>query len=69
MRLPSELFELCLTTVSPGLIVSGGAETIIEVREPGHSGADADFLLLGHSHNVCTLDAYGDVIVSGSWDG
>lgn len=26
-------------------------------------------MLLGHSHNVCTLDNYGDIIVSGSWDG
>lgn len=55
-----------------GLIVSGGQETIIEVREPlaGAKGPDhqADYLLLGHSHNVCSLDAYGDVIVSGSWD-
>ncbi|TGZ82220.1 PFU-domain-containing protein [Ascodesmis nigricans] len=57
------------TKYPEGLIVSGGQETIIEVRQPGTTATDAEFLLLGHAHNVCTLDAYGDIIVSGSWDG
>jgi hypothetical protein len=51
------------------LIVSAGQDTIIEVREPESKKADADYLLLGHTHNVCTLDAIGNTIVSGSWDG
>ena len=52
-----------------GLVISGGHETIIEVREPlGVTKQDADYILLGHSHNVCALDSYGNTIVSGSWD-
>ena len=55
-----------------GLIVSGGKDTIIEVRQPGKPPEEnAEALLLGHSHNVCSLDISptGDFIVSGSWDG
>lgn len=54
-----------------GLIVSGGKDTIIEVREPGREpNTDAEALLLGHAHNVCALDVSSDgkYIVSGSWD-
>ncbi|KAL8945403.1 MAG: hypothetical protein Q9211_000068 [Gyalolechia sp. 1 TL-2023] len=54
-----------------GLILSGGKDTIIEVREPGREpNTDAEALLLGHAHNVCALDASSDgkYIVSGSWD-
>lgn len=57
---------------SEGLIISGGKDTIIEVRQPGKPPeADAEALLLGHSHNVCALDSShdGEFIVSGSWDG
>lgn len=56
---------------SEGLIVSGGKDTIIDVRRPGRSPEDnAEALLLGHSGNVCALDAdpEGQWIVSGSWD-
>lgn len=56
-----------------GLIVSGGQDTIIEAREPLVEAQNSDtspaYVLLGHSHNVCALDSYGDIIVSGSWDG
>ena len=55
-----------------GLIVSGGKDTIIEVRELGKSPDEhAERLLTGHAHNVCTLDVSpdGTWIVSGSWDG
>ncbi|KAL6718865.1 WD repeat protein Lub1 [Lecanora helva] len=55
-----------------GLIVSGGKDTIIEVRQPGKPPEDnAEALLLGHSHNICALDVSpgGDFILSGSWDG
>ncbi len=56
---------------SNGLIVSGGKDTIIDVREPGKPpDANAERLLLGHAHNICALDASpdGKWIVSGSWD-
>lgn len=55
-----------------GLIISGGKDTIIEVRQPGKAPEEnAEALLLGHAHNVCALDTSADVdfVVSGSWDG
>ncbi|CAM1501523.1 Fc.00g035070.m01.CDS01 [Cosmosporella sp. VM-42] len=55
-----------------GLVVSGGKDTIIEVKSPNPTHADlADRLLVGHSHNVCTLDVSpeGSYLVSGGWDG
>jgi len=61
---PSEQF-------SEGLILSGGKDTIIEVREPSKRPEDnAERLLIGHSGNVCALDVdpAGKYIVSGSWD-
>ncbi|PGH12287.1 hypothetical protein AJ79_04353 [Helicocarpus griseus UAMH5409] len=54
-----------------GLIFSGGQDTIIEARQPGKSvDENADAMLLGHSHNVCTIDVCreGQWVVSGSWD-
>ena len=54
-----------------GLIISGGKDTIIEVRQPGKPPEEnAEALLLGHAHNVCALDTCpdGDYVVSGSWD-
>lgn len=54
-----------------GLIVSGGKDTIIEVKKPRSTPADnAERLLIGHAHNVCSLDVSpkGTYIVSGSWD-
>ncbi|KAI5856478.1 WD40-repeat-containing domain protein [Tricharina praecox] len=52
-----------------GLIVSGGQDTVIDVREPGTQNPDPSYVLLGHAHNVCSLDTFGEVIISGSWDG
>ncbi|KAK4071035.1 uncharacterized protein Triagg1_6402 [Trichoderma aggressivum f. europaeum] len=55
-----------------GLVVSGGKDTIIEVKSPSLSAADnAERLLIGHAHNVCTLDVSpkGTCLVSGGWDG
>ena len=52
--------------------MSGGKDTIIEVRQPGKPPEDnAEGLLLGHAHNVCALDVSpdGKRIISGSWDG
>ena len=60
------------STYPEGLIISGGKETIIEVREPGKLPEDvAEATLLGHAHNVCSLDVdvEGKKIISGSWDG
>lgn len=54
-----------------GLIVSGGKDQIIDVRQPSKSLDDnAEALLLGHSSNVCALDVStdGSLIISGSWD-
>jgi phospholipase A-2-activating protein len=54
-----------------GLIVSGGKDQIIDVRQPGKGlDDDADALLIGHGNNVCALDVSqdGKYIVSGSWD-
>jgi phospholipase A-2-activating protein len=54
-----------------GLVVAGGRDAIIEVRQPGKTSSDnADALLLGHAGNVCALDVSedGTSIVSGSWD-
>ncbi|EAA35560.3 hypothetical protein GE21DRAFT_1823 [Neurospora crassa] len=55
-----------------GLVVSGGAEPIIEVKKPNATpDINAERLLVGHGHNVCTLDVSpdGKWLVSGSWDG
>lgn len=55
-----------------GLVVSGGKDTIIEVKSPNRSSDDnAERLLIGHSNNVCSLDVSpgGSYVVSGGWDG
>ncbi len=55
-----------------GLVVSGGKDTIIEVRNPRQQASDhAERLLIGHAHNVCALDVAhdGKFLVSGGWDG
>lgn len=55
-----------------GLIISGGKDTIIDVRRPGKPPEHSpEALLLGHGHNVCALDTNAEVdfVVSGSWDG
>ena len=54
-----------------GLILSGGQDTLIEVRVPSKAAGDnAEALLIGHAANVCALDVdpAGKYIVSGSWD-
>ena len=55
-----------------GLVISGGKDTIIEVKQPGNAPEQSpEALLLGHGHNVCALDTNTEVdfVVSGSWDG
>jgi phospholipase A-2-activating protein len=59
------------STYPDGLIVSGGKDAIIELRQPGKPPqVHAEALLLGHQGNVCALDVSedGGMIVSGSWD-
>ncbi|BFZ63849.1 WD repeat protein Lub1 [Saitoella coloradoensis] len=51
-----------------GLIVSGGQDKLIAVTEPGHTH-DSNYVLFGHTENVCTLDVLpSSTVVSGSWD-
>ncbi|KAG8671905.1 hypothetical protein FPOAC1_005163 [Fusarium poae] len=55
-----------------GYVVSGGKDTIIEVKSPNATSTDnAERLLIGHSNNVCTIDVApsGKYLVSGGWDG
>ncbi|KAI4866456.1 PFU-domain-containing protein [Hypoxylon rubiginosum] len=54
-----------------GLIISGGTDTIIDVRKATSTPSDnAERLLIGHARNVCALAVVpgGQHIVSGSWD-
>ncbi|GAP86692.1 putative ubiquitin homeostasis protein lub1 [Rosellinia necatrix] len=55
-----------------GLVVSGGTDSIIDVRPINASPSDnAERLLIGHAQNICTLAVVpgSKLIVSGSWDG
>ena len=70
-------FMNALATIPPnsqypeGLVVSGGKETIIDVRPPGAKPDDnAEAILLGHTANVCALDVdpTSTWIISGGWD-
>ncbi|KAI0018022.1 ubiquitin homeostasis protein lub1 [Xylariomycetidae sp. FL0641] len=54
-----------------GLIVSGGTDTIIDVRAATANPNDnAERLLIGHARNICALAIVpgGRYIASGSWD-
>ena len=54
-----------------GLIISGGKDTVIEARQvESPPEENAERILLGHAHNVCSLDVSIDnqFLVSGSWD-
>ncbi|KAI9726949.1 MAG: hypothetical protein M1828_000297 [Chrysothrix sp. TS-e1954] len=56
-----------------GLYISGGKDTIIDVRQTGRPpDQDAERLLVGHEGNVCSLDFCKDpktpYLASGSWD-
>ncbi|KAB8437440.1 hypothetical protein FH972_025118 [Carpinus fangiana] len=62
------------TAYPEGLVVSGGKDAIIDIRQPGRPpDANAERMLLGHEGNVCALDVSRGTptpyIVSGSWDG
>ncbi|KKA31067.1 hypothetical protein TD95_002567 [Thielaviopsis punctulata] len=54
-----------------GLVVSGGKDTIIDVRSPDAlPDHNAERMLIGHGHNICALDVSpdGSWLVSGGWD-
>ncbi|KIW20564.1 hypothetical protein PV08_01139 [Exophiala spinifera] len=70
-------FKTCLAYIPPskefqeGLILSSGQDTLIEARQPSSTAeVSADALMVGHSHQVCSLDvcAQANYFVSGSWD-
>ena len=70
-------FKTCLAYLQPtkeypeGLVVTAGQDTLIEARQPGTTAEqNADAMMVGHSNQVCSLDASetGDFVVSGSWD-
>ena len=53
-------------------MVSGGKDTVIQVKSPrAASTDDAERWLVGHAHNVCTLDVSPSAayLLSGGWDG
>ncbi|KAI9657326.1 MAG: hypothetical protein M1821_003006 [Bathelium mastoideum] len=59
------------TQYPDGLIVSGGRDPVIEVRQPGDTVQDNALALLpGHTSTVCCLDVSesGKHIASGGWD-
>ena len=52
-----------------GYVVTGGQEAIINAYSLASVKEDPNFTLLGHTQNVCALDALPDgTIISGSWD-
>jgi phospholipase A-2-activating protein len=52
-----------------GYAITGGQDTVINVFRLDSPKDDPDFSLLGHTENVCALDAIpSGVIISGSWD-
>ncbi|KAI0010836.1 ubiquitin homeostasis protein lub1 [Xylariaceae sp. FL0662B] len=54
-----------------GLVISGGTDTIIDVRTATSTPSDnAERLLIGHARNICALAIApgGKYVVSGSWD-
>ncbi|EXJ81176.1 hypothetical protein A1O3_07466 [Capronia epimyces CBS 606.96] len=70
-------FKTCLAYVPPskefpdGLILSSGQDALIEARQPtSTTDVNADAIMVGHSHQVCSLDvcASANYFVSGSWD-
>ena len=70
-------FKTCLAFMPPtkeypeGIILSGSQDTLIEARQPGKTAEEnADGLMAGHSHQVCSLDVNHEtgMILSGSWD-
>ncbi|KAI0476587.1 ubiquitin homeostasis protein lub1 [Xylariaceae sp. FL0804] len=70
-------FVNCLAYLPPssehpaGLVISGGNDTLIDVRSIDSAPtANAERLLIGHARNICALATAtgGKYLVSGSWD-
>jgi len=58
-----------LFTASPGFAITGGQDYIINIWEIGGSAELPRYSLLGHTDNVCALNATADAtVISGSWD-
>jgi phospholipase A-2-activating protein len=58
-------------TFPKGLVVSGGTDSIIDVRSAAAGPSDnAERLLIGHTQNICALAIVpgSKYVVSGSWD-
>ena len=52
-----------------GYAVTGGQDTVVNIFNLANPKADPDFTLVGHTENVCALDASASgTIISGSWD-
>ena len=54
-----------------GYVVTGGQDTVINVFSLGAGDKEEpDFSLIGHTENVCALNAApaGNTLISGSWD-
>lgn len=51
-----------------GYIATGGTETVINVYPLDSPSDEPRYSLVGHSDNVCALDASSALLISGSWD-
>ncbi|KAF8584089.1 PFU-domain-containing protein [Ramaria rubella] len=52
-----------------GYLVAGGQDSVITVFSLSAAKEEPDFTLIGHTDNVCSLNASSDgIILSGSWD-
>lgn len=49
-------------------VISAGQDKLINITDIFSSSADANYVLIGHESNVCSLDFSDNQIISGSWD-
>lgn len=55
--------------ITIGYMLTGGAETIINVYPLDSPSNEPKYALIGHKENVCALNASSSgLIISGSWD-
>lgn len=51
------------------LIVSGGNDNMVHLTSPNSVFTDSEeYCFIGHTANICTLDTYENLVLSGSWD-